>query len=233
MESIRASRSATPATGVRPPVLKGLGLGLSLACCSFASAAAEEDSTLNRLVNSLEGRYSNAAQVDAGELDAENNLLFPVFSRVDIPAFGSHVVYLQWPIGAPDGSLQRQRLWTFHADAATGAIGMRFFTLREPDRWLDAHTNPTKVHAMTPADTIGYPDACLLPVAEANGIFQASIPSSCEIVSQATRTTMTLQASITIAADRITYSESGVRPDGSIVFKVPPSGQYAFERIAD
>ena len=198
-----------------------------------SATAADAPPALDRIVDWLDGHYSNEAQIAAGELDAEDNLLFPVFKKVDVPAFGNHVVYLQWPIGGPDGRLQRQRLWTFHEDAETGATQMNFFTLREPDRWLDAHIDPVKVRDMTPEDTIGYPETCLLPVAFADTTITTSIPPTCQIISQATRTTMTLQATITITPNQITYQEAAARPDGSIVFQVPPEGQYIFDRIGD
>ncbi len=198
-----------------------------------SATAADAPPALDRIVDWLDGHYSNEAQIAAGELDAEDNLLFPVFSKVAIPAFGSHVIYLQWPIGGPDGRLQRQRLWTFHEDAETGATQMNFFTLREPEKWLDAHLDPAKVRDMTPQDTIGYPNTCLLPVAFAAETITASIPPTCQIISQATRTTMTLQATITITPNQITYREAATRPNGSLVFQVPPSGQYVFDRIDD
>jgi len=124
-------------------------------------------------------------------------------------------------------------LWTFHEDAETGAMQMNFFTLREPERWLDAHIDPAKIREMTAEDTIGYPETCLLPVAFADKTITASIPATCQIISQATRTTMTLQATITITPNQITYQEAATRPDGSVVFQVPPRGQYVFDRIAD
>jgi len=210
-----------------------LAAALLWLAASTIATAADEPSTLGRIIDWLDGHYSNEAQIATGELDAENNLLFPVFKKVDVPAFGNHIVYLQWPIGGPDGRLQRQRLWTFHEDAETGATRMSFFTLREPERWLDAHIDPAKIREMTAEDTIGYPETCLLPVAFADATITASIPPTCQIISQATRTTMTLQATITITPNQITYQEAATRPDGSIVFQVPPTGQYIFDRIGD
>ncbi len=198
-----------------------------------AATAADAPPTLDRIVDWLGGHYSNEAQIATGELDAEENLLFPVFKKVDVPAFGTHVIYLQWPIGAPDGRLQRQRLWAFHEDAETGATRMSFFTLREPERWLDAHLDPAKIRNMTPQETVGYPNTCLLPVAFTEETITTSIPPTCQIISQSTRTTMTLQATITITPNQITYQEAAARPDGSIVFQVPPEGQYIFDRIGD
>lgn len=196
------------------------------------AVVAQDNLTPQAIIDWIEGSYSNQAQITAGDLDAVNNLLYPVFKQVDIPAFGPYVVYLQWPIGAPDGELQRQRIWTFQENEMDG-VSMGFFTLREPERWLDAHLDPNKVLNMTSKDAIGYPDVCLLPVTTTGEVINASIPTDCQIVSQATRTTMTLQANISITPNRITYSEGGIRQDESVVFKVPPSGHYIFDRIAD
>jgi hypothetical protein len=41
---------------------------------------------------------------------------------------------------------------------------------------------------------------------------------------------MTINARIVIASDQIWYQESGVRQDGSVVFKVPVAGSYQFKR---
>lgn len=192
---------------------------------------AEPDNRLGALMQWLQGGYSNQTQVDAGVLDAESNLLFPVFKKVDIAAFGEHVIYLQWPIGSPEGRLQRQRIWSFSADETTGAISMDFFTLKQPDRWLDAHLDPAKVKGMTHDDVIGYPETCVLPVSFDDGRFVARIPASCRIVSQSTKTAMTLQSETIITPDRLYYQEAGLRDDGSLVFQVPPQGRYVFVKV--
>jgi hypothetical protein len=212
----------------------GLGACFWLFAGSTGQALAEvKDLSLDQITAWLEGQYSNEQQVADGVLDAESNLLFPVFKRVDISAFGSHVIYLQWPIGSPEGRLQRQRIWTFAHEESGDGVRMNFFTLKKPEEWRDAHLAPAKVKTMTLEDTIGYPEGCLLPVTLTDGQISASIPATCEIVSQGTRTAMTLQSQITITEDQITYQEGGVRPDGTLVFQVPPAGRYVFKQLAD
>jgi hypothetical protein len=62
-------------------------------------------------------------------------------------------------------------------------------------------------------------------------VFIGEIPrGECRIVSQRTRTDMTIDAKIVIARDELWYNESGIRQDGSIVFKVPAEGSYQFRR---
>lgn len=203
---------------------------LTFLFASFSPAFADD---LETLMDWLEGDYSNQLQVDTGVMDAESNLLFPVFRKVDIPAFGDHVIYLQWPIGNSGGRLQRQRIWAFAVDDMTGALSMDFFTLKQPDEWLDAHLDPEKVKNMTMKDVIGYPKSCLLPVTFNGDRFVARIPTACVIVSQSTRTSMTLQSETIISADQLSYQEAGVRDNGAVVFQVPPSGRYVFDRLAD
>lgn len=193
------------------------------------------------LLKWVQGNFTNLAQTKSGAnaqadgpVTAENapDLLYAVFQRVDIPAFDGTVIYLQWPMSAPDGKLQRQRIWVFKADPARNAVMMKFYTLKEPEKWVDAHLTPAKVRAMTAADVIPYPPACDLPFRRFGDVFIGEIPRGrCKIVSQQTKTAMTINAQTIIGQDKVWYNESGVRDDGSVVFKVPRAGAYEFDRL--
>lgn len=196
---------------------------------------------LETLLDWLEGSFDNRQQVELGEnflhdappaAERAPDLLFPVFARVAAPALGAHVVYLQWPMGSADGRLQRQRIWAFELDPASNAVLMDFFTLREPERWRDAHLAPDSATLeLTRDDVIPYPPACRLPFRRHADVFIGEIPrGACRIVSQQTRTDMTINARVIVARDQVWYDESGVRADGSIVFQVPASGSYQFRR---
>jgi hypothetical protein len=90
-------------------------------------------------------------------------LLYPVFGRVEAPSLGRHVVYLQWPEGAPDGPRQRQRRWSFEVDAARNAVITDVHTLRDSARWRDAHLRPaTALRDISPDDVVPYPAPCRL-----------------------------------------------------------------------
>ncbi len=196
---------------------------------------------LDELLHWMTGEFDNRQQVALGEHHLatspvepgrEPGLLYPVFARVHAPALGEHVIYLQWPIGAPDGRLQRQRLWGFRLDRQRNALMMDFYTLREPDRWRDAHLAPeSAVREITTEDVIPYPAACSLPFRRHADVFIGEIPpGDCLIVSQETRTEMIINARVIVGRDQLWYDESGVRPDGSVVFRVPAAGAYQFRR---
>jgi hypothetical protein len=199
------------------------------------------DTELATLLGWIAGEFDNRQQVVRGEnfllestpeASGAPDLLFPVFAQVEAPALGANVIYLQWPIGSPEGRLQRQRIWTFAVDEQRNALVMDFFTLRDPDRWRDAHLKSnTVLRDITREDLIPYPAACRLPFRRHADVFIGEIPrGECRIISQQTRTDMTINARVVIARDQIWYQESGVRQDGSVVFKVPVSGSYQFKR---
>ena len=206
------------------------------------AATLAENLTAERvtLLNWVQGSFSNARQTREGTnaladkpatADAAPDLLFPIFKKIDVPALGAHVVYLQWPMGSPEGKLQRQRIWVFADDPARNAIMMKFYTLKEPQKWLNAHLEPGKVRAMTAADVIPYPPACDLPFRRHGDVFLGEIPrGDCKIVSQETKTSMTINGRIIVSKNQVWYNESGTRDNGAVVFQVPRSGAYEFDR---
>jgi hypothetical protein len=217
-------------------VAAGLLLGPTV-----ASAESLLEREFNALLSWVVGEFDNQQQVSRGEnalLESPPSsaqapdLLFPIFARVEAPALGRYVIYLQWPLGSPEGHLQRQRIWTFELDPERNAVLMDFFTLREPDRWKDAHREPqTALRGITREDLVTYPESCRLPFRRHANVFIGEIPrGQCRIISQQSRTDMTINARIVIASDQIWYQESGVRQDGSVVFKVPVAGSYQFKR---
>ncbi len=217
---------------------------LALCCIGTVQAAplsahlAADHATLLAWV---QGSFSNTRQVNEGTNaladgpmaeGATPDLLFPVFKRVEIPALEGDVIYLQWPMGSPEGKLQRQRIWVFKPDPARNAIMMKFYTLKEPEKWVNAHQEPAKVKAMTLADVIPYPPACDLPFQKYGDVFMGEIPKTkCKIVSQQTKIAMTINGHTIIGKDKIWYHESGARDDNNaVVFQVPKSGAYEFDR---
>ena len=210
--------------------MRSLHVLLALSVLFVTVPAQASQMGIDTLISWTQGTYSNERQVATARDEDAPGLLFPVFRHVAIPAFGEHVIYLQWPMETPDGDLQRQRIWAFHQEDDESFI-MKFYTLKNPGLWRDAHRDPDKVREMTMDDVIAYPETCTLPILRAGDEFRTAIPPTCKIVSQNTRTAMTIQSFITIAADRMTYMEFGVAEDGKMVFQVPMSGAYVFDKL--
>lgn len=218
--------------------MRALALALALGACTTYSPPSDP---LAGFTSALEGVYSNARQF----AETDESLRRPpaaghpydwidqqhaAFYRVDAPALGDHVVYLEWRSGGPEGPISRQRLWSFRTDE-TGAPRMDFFTFVDPASYAGRGREADAFAAVQPSDLISYGEACALTVQPAaNGQFAASIPETCAITARSGRR-MRLEAAVMLAGTMLMYREQGVLDDGTIAFKVPGGPPYLFDRL--
>lgn len=209
---------------------------------AFALAACATKATRAGPTDVLAGRYSNAAQYEAAPdtlrrppapgypyewIDRQDAL----FAKVDAPALGQHVFYLEWRSGAAHGPISRQRIWAF-APNPDGGWDMEFYTFKTPASYVGQAMAPQAFSSLTQADLIGYPDGCTLtfrPDGE-NAWRGATNPKTCLITAQSGRK-MRIDATILISPDHITYQEAGVLENGAYAFKVPGGPSYLFIRM--
>ena len=214
--------------------MRALALALALTACATAAP-----DPLDAHSNALVGTWSNARQWE----QAPEALRRPpavghpydwvdyqaaAFYRVEAPQIGAHVLYLEWR--GEDEEISRQRIWSFRRDAS-GAVRMDFFTLRAPEALAGRGSEPNAFATLTPADLIGYGDACALRVRGlgVGGAFLADIPDTCRITARSGRT-MALTAQVHLDNGALAYQEAGVLEDGAFAFKVPGGPPYLFAR---
>ncbi len=226
-----------------------------LAACGLASVAAPaaapvaapagtpaRDADLEAIIDGLVGAWDNRAQFEAAPaalkvpptVEGEwMDLQHARFTRVSAPALGSHVVYLEWRRGGPDGEVSRQRLWSFRRDAA-GRMVMDFYAFRDGAPYAGQGDSPQAFIAVTPEQLRAYPSGCELdftrrPDGGSSGVVT---PDRCVIVAASGRR-MGILAEIDIGASgTLGYREYGRLEDGRYAFRVPPTGPYRFVRLA-
>ena len=203
---------------------------------------AASDAELDAVVDGLVGTWDNRVQYDAApaalkappSVDGEwLDLQHARFTRVAAPALGSHVVYLEWRRGGPDGEISRQRLWSFRRDAS-GRMVMDFFAFRDGAPYAGRGISPQAFKSVTLEQLRGYPPGCGLDFARRadGGFFGAVAPERCVIVAASGRQ-MGILAEIDIGASgTLGYREYGRLEDGRYAFRVPPTQPYRFERLA-
>jgi hypothetical protein len=215
------------------------GLALLAGCATTPSAPARPD--LAALSGGLIGAWDTKAQFDAapealkrppvaGDAYAWLDRQYAQFARVDAPAIGSHVIYLEWRGGGPQGAISRQRLWSFRTDAA-GKVRMDFFTFKAPEPFAGSAAQAGAFAALKADDLIGYGEACGLYVeATSATTFDAKIDEGqCQITARSGRK-MGIEARVTLMTTGLLYNEAGILADGAIAFKVPGGPPYDFRR---
>jgi hypothetical protein len=237
---------------IRAPTLAVLAAcGLASVTASGAAAAAApvaasagpvRDADLEAVVDGLVGAWDNRSQYEAAPAALKVpptvegewlDLQHARFTRVAVPALGSHVVYLEWRRGGPDGEISRQRLWSFRRDAA-GKLVMDFFAFSDGALYAGQGVAARVFEAITPEQLRTYPPGCELDFTRRadGGTFGAVTPERCVIVAASGRR-MGILAEIEIGASgTLGYREYGRLEDGRYAFRVPPTGPYRFVRLA-
>ena len=220
--------------------LAGFAAAILLAAAGCANTGPAPVSPLERQLAWLEGAWSNAAQFDAAPqalkrdpapghpydwLDHQH----AEFHRVDAPALGDHVIYLEWRAGGPDGPVSRQRIWVFHADEQGRAAGMDFYTLRDPGAYAGRGGEPGAFAELSEDDLTGYPEGCTLTPVDAgpDGFVLRVDAADCVITARSGRE-MGIRARIALSRDRLSYAEAGILEDGRYAFLVPGGEQLAY-----
>jgi len=194
----------------------------------------------DRIVAALAGSWNNAAQFAAAPavlkvppsaagdwLDMQH----ASFTRIEAPAIGERVLYLEWRNGGPDGAVSRQRIWSFRTDAA-GAIRMDFFAFVDGKPWAGRAAEAGAFRAVTAETLRGYGPACGLTFLIAGETFAGAINAKVCTITAASGRKMGIDASVQLTADGVLeYRESGQLEDGRYAFRVPPSQPYQFARL--
>ena len=154
------------------------------------------------------------------------------FARIDAPALGTQVLYLEWRSGGPDGAISRQRIWSFRTDAE-GRVRMDFYAFVDGKPWAGRAAEPGAFVALNSTDLRGYGEACALrftalPAGGASGDITAA---ECTLTAASGRR-MGIDAAVVLNADgSLSYRESGRLEDGRWAFRVPPTEPYRFVRL--
>ena len=135
-------------------------------------AAADVDNTdpfardLLILADWFEGEFDNEEQVwfqadprSATPDDERHERIHTIHTRLDLPAFGAHVFYVEEYKDNDPAAVFRQRLVLFSSDREEPAIRMRQGFFNEPKRFLGAHRAPEKLAGLT-TDDVFFLDQC-------------------------------------------------------------------------
>ena len=115
------------------------------------------DAAVERLTTMWDGYFDNNNQVVMQELtevpdEGWEGRRLKIFKRVDLPAFGEHVTYVQQYLGEPPSAVYRQRIYHHWPNYETGKIITDIYSFRGDGaaRALDAHLDPGKLEGFSP-----------------------------------------------------------------------------------
>ena len=178
----------------------------------------------------MEGRWDNAAQVEA-ENDPMRPHLHVVHERFDAPAAPGALVYAQLRVGGPEGELYRQRVYAFEPDPEGGA-DMAVYVPADGDAMAQAF-EADALDALGEADLVRFNPGCDVDWTRVDGVWTGSIDEgACRITSSRSGREMVILGEFTIAPDRFTHSEAGRDAQtGDTIFAPPNDTPNLYDRM--
>jgi len=203
----------------------GLAMAALLLIANIALANPNEvlDRDMREFLEWFPGVYDNQEQVYFEEElgipeDERHERIHHTFARVDLPAFGEYVFYIQQYINDDPEQIYRQRIYVFTADYEEDAIRLAIHTPNDVASLVDAHLYPSKLGGLTPADTRNMPGCDVFwkkRAAEFDGQMKAG---ACSFMSQRMGKRIVIDDDLVLSKDQIWISDRAEDEDGNYVF---------------
>lgn len=141
-----------------------------------------------------------------------------IFKRVDLPAFGPTVTYVEQYAGDPPDTLVRQRLYVHSIEA--GALKTDIYAFRGDDAEsvVDAHEDPSKLAGFTPSNMDKLPDGCAVRWKARGDVFIGTqSPDDCLYTPEGFGMKVRLRDTITLTADAMVTETEILAEDSSVL----------------
>jgi len=196
---------------------------LSMASQSNADANAVLDRDMRTFLEWFPGVYDNQEQVYFEEEqgvpeELRHERIHHTFAPVDLPAFGEHVFYVQQYLDDDPDKIYRQRIYVFTADYDENAVRLAIHTPKDVASLVDAHLEPARLEALTPADTVHMPGCDVYwrkRAAEFDGQMK---PKACSFVSKRSGKRIIIDDDLVLTNGEIWISDRAEDEDGNYVF---------------
>ncbi|MEM9169138.1 MAG: chromophore lyase CpcT/CpeT [Pseudomonadota bacterium] len=201
--------------------------------CSFVAAlgvagAAHAQSTplekdLGQFLSWFEGRYDNALQVfwepqrDVPEADRHERI-HSVFRRVDLPAFGENVFYVEQYLDGDPTKIYRQRIYAFTADETEAAIRLKIYTPKDPARLVGAYRDPQALSRLRVRDATTREGCDVFWTKRANQFVGYMKDGACRFVSERSGQEIVISDDLVLTEDAIWIADRAETADGAYVF---------------
>lgn len=215
-----------------PVIILTLTLTLAVALGSLTPATARDlESQFAQFLAWWPGTYDNSAQaLSSGETVTPIRLHL---QPVDLPAFGSHVVYGEWQDLSAGSKVIRQRFYAFDIDRSRQALRLQLHIFPPaPDfieRTRGAYRDRSKVEGLTPADMIPLLGCDVFFHWQGDHFAGAMKKGACAFQAPGTTDDIYSWSQMRLTADSFEYLDGWFNPDGS-VYRVLADDWYIFER---
>ena len=188
-----------------------------------------QHSLLDDIANAIEGRYDTHPPGVETTTPIDDRLI-DSRQRVDAPDLGTAVFYLQLNRGG-NLDLYRQRILVLE-ETERGVV-QKAYTLREPERFVDARAGDRVLSKVTLADVEPmFETGCGQHWRRAEeGFFGYTDPKTCRIISSRTGKPRRIEAETLLGGNRLELAERGYDDDMNPLFGSPAGERTTLYRV--
>ena len=212
--------------------LTGLVCALAVSGCQSTDQVDDTvdlDRDLNEMLSWFPGVYDNFEQIEAERLSdvpeaLRHRHLNHTFFPVEIAGIPGQQLYAQQYQHHDPADLYRQRIYSFEADPAEGAIRLTIYTPNNPEDLIDVHLDPERQAALEKSDFFLKPGCEVYWTREEDHFEGYLKPKACSYYSSRYETQVYLEETLTLRRDALLLNDRGVDGEGNLVFGVDDKG---------
>jgi hypothetical protein len=199
------------------------GLALAEGPREPAPPRAVQEKDLRTFLSWFEGEFDNGEQVAFADglgipKDAVPERIHSIFTRVELPAFGPHVYYVEQYLDGDPAKIYRQRLYSFSLDEREQAIKLLIHIPGDAKALVGAHRDPSKLQGLTPAATRS-PPGCEVYWRRRGDAFLGDMkPGTCTFKSERSGNAIVVSDDLYLDADEIWIYDRAVDSEGRYVY---------------
>lgn len=184
----------------------------------------------------FEGRFDNYAQTfEEKESKAEfpHERIHSIFARVNLPAIGENVFYVQQFMDGDETKIYRQRLYVFTPNKKEKAIELKIYTFPDEKAVLNAHLDQTKLNGLT-LDKMDSPKGCEVfwRLNKSGDKFEGSMKKdACRVVSKRSGKTLIITDDLFLTKDEIWINDQAKDEQGNYVFGNRANIHHKLKRV--
>ena len=181
------------------------------------------DQDMRLFLSWFEGRFDNERQVFFDRdlqtpEEARNGRFHSIFRKVDLPAFGQNVFYVEQYSDSDPAKVGRQRIYVFTPDYAEGAVKLTIHVPPDAAAVLGAWREPARLAALTPAQTTVHPGCDVWWKREGERFHGYMRANACRIDSRRSGRTIVITDDLILTENEIWIRDAATDTRGAYVY---------------
>jgi CpeT/CpcT family (DUF1001) len=203
---------------------------------SFSSAFAKSNlkDDMKSMMLFFEGRFDNYFQTwEEKESKSEfpHEHIHSIFAKVNLPAIGENVFYVQQYFDNDPSKIYRQRLYNFTENKKEKAVQLTIYNFDDEKKYKDSHLDSAKLNGLTFANLKTTSGCEVYWKREGEKFIGTMKKDACKVVSQRSGKTLIITDDLFLTKDEIWINDQAKDEQGNYIFGNKSNVHHKLKRV--